>query len=159
MNKVNLKNWAALAQIFSAIAVVLSLLYVGLEIRRTTMESDADIQAELLSYTHQRRYLVIDNGDLSQLLAKGYADPAALTASELLRFQKYIELHFIAWERAFGAHQDGIFSKELFEGWDVWFISVASSDPEFVWPMVRDSQTLSPPFVQHVDAVLGDSRP
>lgn len=92
-------------------------------------------------------------------MAKGYADPEALTASELLRFQKYIALHFIAWERAFGALEDGVFSKKLFEGWDVWFVSVASSDPEFVWPMVRDSQTLHPPFVQHVDAVLGYSRP
>lgn len=156
MTKISLKNWAALAEIFSAIAVVLSLLYVGLEIRRTTMESDADIQAELLTYTHQRRYLVISNGDLSELLAKGYADPKALTAGERLRFQKYIELHFIAWERAFGAQQDGIFSREVFDGWDAWFASVASNDPEFVWPMVRDSQRLSPPFVQHVDAVLKD---
>lgn len=157
MTKVSLKNWAAMAEIFSALAVVLSLLYVGFEIRRTTMESDADIQAELLSYTHQRRYLLIDNDELSQLLAKGYADPAALTASELLRFQSYIELHFVAWERAFlAAHDDGIFSKELFAEWDRWFVSVASHDPEFVWPMVRNSQAWSPPFVQHVDAVLGD---
>jgi hypothetical protein len=156
MTKVSLKNWAAIAEILSAIAVVLSLLYVGLEIRRTTMESDADIQAELLSYTYQRRYLLIDNGDLSELLAKGYADPETLTAGELLRFQSYIELHFVAWERAFGAHQDGIFSKHLFEGWDAWFVSVASNSPEFVWPMVRNSQVWSPPFVQHVDAVLGD---
>ena len=156
MTKVSLKNWAAMAEIFSAIAVVLSLLYVGLEIRRTTMESDADINAELLSYTHQRRYLVIDNGDLSQLLAKGYADPEVLTASELLRFQRYIELHFVAWERAFDAYRVGIFSKEMFEGWDAWFVSVASHDPEFVWPMVRNSQSWSPTFVQHVDAVLGD---
>lgn len=65
MTRVNLRNWAALAEIFSAIAVVLSLVYVGLEIRRTTIESDADIQAEILPYTHQRRYLVINDGDLS----------------------------------------------------------------------------------------------
>jgi hypothetical protein len=74
MTKVSLKNWAAMAEIFSAMAVVLSLLYVGFEIRRTTMESDADIQAELLSYTHQRRYLVIDNGELSHLI-----DPSIVT--------------------------------------------------------------------------------
>lgn len=156
MSRGRLKNWAAIAEISSAIAVVLSLLFVGFEIRRTTVESDADIQAELLSYTHQRRYLVIENGELSELVAKGYADPAALAASEQLRFHKYVELHFVAWERAFDTNHAGLFSSEHFEGWDAWFASVASHEPDFVWPMVRDSQSWSPLFVQHVDSVLGD---
>ena len=58
MSTRNLNLWVAIAEITSAVAVVLSLIYVGLEIRRTTMESDADIQAKLLTYTHQRRVLV-----------------------------------------------------------------------------------------------------
>jgi hypothetical protein len=82
-----LQNWVAFAEIASAIAVVLSLIYVGLEVRRSTLESDADIQAELLSYTVQRRYLVIENRDLGLLLAEGYADPANLSADEKIRFQ------------------------------------------------------------------------
>ena len=49
-----LNNWVAVAEIISAVAVVLSLIYVGLEVRRSTLESDADIQAELLSDTVQR---------------------------------------------------------------------------------------------------------
>jgi hypothetical protein len=150
--KRNLKAWVAFAEIVSAVAVVISLLYVGIEIRRTTLESDADIQAELLSYTHQRRYLVIENGDLSLVLAKGYADPTRLTEDELLRFQKYIELHYVAWERAYMARRAGVFSEELFDGWNPWFVSIAASDPDFVWPMVRDSQTWNPDFVQHVNS-------
>ena len=54
MSERNLTTWVSIAQFISAAAVVLSLIYVGLEIRRTTMETDADIQAELLSYTHQK---------------------------------------------------------------------------------------------------------
>ena len=95
----NFKTWAAIAEIISAVAVVFSLIYVGLEIRRTTVESDADIQAELLSYTHQRRILVIENDDLSRILVKGYDDLNGLNAEELIRFQYYVELHFVAWER------------------------------------------------------------
>lgn len=158
LSRPSLRNWAAIAEISSAIAVVLSLLYVGFEIRRTTLESDADIQAELLSYTHHRRYLVVENGELAQLLAAGYADPSSLTPGEALRFQKYIELHFVAWERAFDANFEGVFSNERFAAWDVWFTSVAAQDPAFVWPMVRDSQTWSPPFADHVDAVLNHAQ-
>lgn len=158
MSQRKLKNWVEIAEIISAAAVVLSLLYVGFEIRRTTVQSDTDVQAELLSYTHQRRYLVIENGDLSELLAKGYDNPKDLTAGEAIRFQNYSELLFVAWERATMARDAGVFSAALYGAWDDWFTSVAEQTPDFVWPMVRDSQRLNPSFVQHVDEVLGHAR-
>ena len=154
-----LKAWVAIAEIISAIAVVFSLIYVGLEIRRTTLESDADIQAELLSYTVQRRYLVIESSDLSSLLAKGYEDPSLLSPDELLRFQSYIEPFFVAWERAFVSNDGGVFSEEIFAGWNAWFISVAENDPDFLWPMVRDSQGWHPLFIRHVNESLGHPKP
>ena len=155
MSKRNLTNWVAIAEIISAIAVVLSLVYVGVEIRRTTLESDADIQAELLTYTHQRRILVIESDDLSHILIKGYDDLNSLTAEELLRFQYYVDLHFVAWERAHLARRSGVFSEELYGSWKNWFVSVAEGDPDFVWPMVRDSQAWPESFVQEVDESLG----
>lgn len=155
MSKRRLKNWVEIAEIISAVAVVFSLIYVGFEIRRTTVQSDAEVQAELLSYTHQRRYLVIEDGDLSDLLAKGYDNPADLTAGEALRFRNYNELLFVAWERASMARDAGVFTAANYDMWDVWFISVAQQAPDFVWPMVRDSQDWNPIFVQHVDEVLG----
>ncbi len=51
MSDRRLSAWVAMAEIISAAAVVISLIYVGLEIRHSTLESEADIQAELLSYT------------------------------------------------------------------------------------------------------------
>ena len=158
MSKRSLKNWVGIAEIISAVAVVLSLLYVGFEIRRTTVQSDADVQAELLSYTHQRRYLIIEDSGLSELLAKGYDNPRDLTAGEALRFQNYSELLFVAWERATMARDAGVFSAAGYDAWDAWFVSVAEQAPDFVWPMVRDSQTWNPLFARHVDKVLGRDR-
>jgi hypothetical protein len=154
-----LNTWVAYAEVISAVAVVISLIYVGVEIRRSTLESDADIQAELLSYTLQRRYLLIESSDLSSLLAKGYADPSQLSPDEVLRFQSYIELFYVAWERAYMSKDAGVFSEELFDQWNGWFVSVAENDPEFLWPMVRDSQGWHSLFVQHVDHSLGYPKP
>ena len=150
-----LSNWVAIAEIISAAAVVISLIYVGLEIRRTTLESDADIQAELLSYTHQRRNLVIESGELASLLTKGYTDPSQLSPDEALRFQNYNELLYVAWERAYMTNAAGVFSDELFDAWNGWFLSIAESNPEFVWPTVRDSQGWDGLFIEHVNRSLG----
>lgn len=150
-----LNAWVAIAEIISAAAVVISLIYVGLEIRRSTLESDADIQEELLAYTAQRRYLVIESSDLSSLLAKGYADPSQLSPDEALRFQNYNELLYAAWERAYMANAAGVFSDELFDAWNGWFLSIAESNPEFVWPKARDSQGWDRLFIEHVNRSLG----
>ncbi|MFK8043261.1 hypothetical protein [Congregibacter sp.] len=156
-NRLNI--WVAIAEIISAGAVVISLIYVGLEINQSTLESEADIQAELLSYTTRRRYLVIESSDLSSILHKGYTDASQLSPSEMLRFQGYVELLYVAWERLYMSYDAGVLSEGLFVEWNRWFISVAARDPAFVWPMVRDSQGWGSIFVQHVDASLGYPKP
>lgn len=155
MSERKLSSWVAIAEIISAAAVVISLIYVGLEIRRSTLESDADIQAELLSYTHQRRNLVIESGELASLLTKGYSDPSQLSPDEALRFQNYNELLYVAWERAYMTNAAGVFSDELFDAWNGWFLSIAESNPKFIWPKVRDSQGWDRLFIEHVNRSLG----
>ena len=150
-----LSKWVAIAEIVSAAAVVISLIYVGLEIRRTTIETESDITAELLSYTHQRRTLVIESSDLASLLSKGYADPSQLSPDEVLRFQSYNELLYSAWERAYISNATGVLSDESFYDWNRWFVSIAGSNPGFVWNMVRVSQVWDPHFVEHVNLSLG----
>lgn len=159
MSDRKLNIWVAIAEIISASAVVISLIYVGLQINQSTLESEADIQAELLSYTTQRRYLVIESSDLSSILEKGYADPDRLSPAETLRFQSYIELFYVAWERAYRTNAAGVLSEELFDAWNSWFISIAERDPAFVWPMVRDSQDWGSIFIQHVDESLSYPKP
>ena len=155
MNKSKLGEIAQLAEIVAAFAVVLSLIYVGLEIRQSTLESDADIQEELLSYTRQRRILVIENSELAQVLTKGYSDISSLTAAENLQFVHFSELHYVAWERAFMAKESGVFSEEIWKLWDDWFASTARTEPDFVWPIVRNTLHPYPAFELHVNTVMG----
>jgi hypothetical protein len=154
-----LSIWVGIAEIISASAVVISLIYVGLEINQSTLESEADVQAELLSYTTRRRYLVIESSDLSSILEKGYTDASQLSPAEMLRFQAYVELLYVAWERLYMTYAAGVLSEGLFLAWNVWFVSVAERDPVFVWPMVRDSQDWRSTFIEHVDASLGYPKP
>lgn len=154
MSTDRLKTWTAIAEIASAVAVVISLIYVGYEIRRSTLESDADVQAELLSYSRDRRVLVVENADLARILTKGYAYPESLTPEDALQFDNYVQLHFVAWERAFMASEAGILSNEIWQAWDDWFAATANRDPDFVWARVRSTLRYEP-FLQHVDLALG----
>jgi hypothetical protein len=147
-----------MAEIASAVAVVLSLIYVGYEIRRSSLESDADVQAELISYSRDRRVLVVENGDLARILTKGYGDLTDLTPEEALQFNNYVELHFVAWERAFMARESGVLSVQNWTAWDEWFAATANRDPDFIWARVRGTLTYKP-FLQHADSALGFTEP
>lgn len=158
MSTDSLKTWTAVAEIVSAVAVVVSLIYVGYEIRRSTLESDAEVQAELLSYSRDRRVLVIQNADLARVLTQGYADLKSLTPEDALQFDNYVQLHYVAWERAFMASEAGILSDEIWQAWDDWFAATANRDPDFVWGRVRSTLRYEP-FLQHVDFTLGAAEP
>lgn len=153
MNTERLKKWTGLAEIASAVAVVLSLVYVGYGIRLSTLESESDVQAELLSYSRDRRVLIVENDNLARILTKGYADPGNLAPEEALQFDNFVELHFVAWERAFMAGNSGVLSADNWHAWDKWFAATANRDPGFIWPRVRATLHYEP-FLRHVDAAL-----
>lgn len=47
------------------------------------------------------------------------------------RFQSYIELFYVIWERACFSFDAGMLSEALFEGWNAWFVSVSERDAVF----------------------------
>lgn len=58
MNEGRLSFWVAAAEIISAFAVVVSLIYVGLEIRQSSLVSEADnVETHLLEGSGCRSWL------------------------------------------------------------------------------------------------------
>ena len=53
-----------------------------------------------------------------------------LTPEDTLRFDNYVELHSVAWERAFMAKDSGVLSEENWSAWDEWFTATANQDPD-----------------------------
>jgi hypothetical protein len=75
MKKEKLQEYALLAEIISALAVVLSLIFVGMGIRQSTHESAlnrnvAEVSAyqDLVGQVLELNYIVINNPELAELL-------------------------------------------------------------------------------------------
>ncbi len=154
MNKLSVRTWASIAEITSAIAVVFSLIYVGIEINRATTLSDADVYEELLVHTVRRRTLIVQNPDLAEILVRGSRGFEELTEAEKLRYLNYHELLFVAWERARDAHVYRILGDDPWDKWNGFFAGHARKNPDSVWGEVRDTWDSNPGFQAHVDAML-----
>ena len=102
-------NWevgAAVAEIVGAIAVVISLIYLALQIRAQTNLSKLAAQHEV-SRGIREASLLFATEDISDLFVRGNKDFDSMPDAELVRLIVAITNLFRVWEEAFAEARDG----------------------------------------------------
>ena len=123
MNKRPLSDWASIAEIIAAVAVVVSLLFVGLQINENTAEMRASQSNDLYDAIREVELVVLSNADLMIAVDKGMGGRRAeMTEEEITYFRNYLVQSFNVWEQAFSRANDGLMSSEYYEDWEESFI-------------------------------------
>ena len=106
------------AEIIAALAVVVSLLYLGIQIKRSRIQSENEAIDMLTNSRSNYIGLLAENTELSYIIPKGLASRTKLTANEYFRYHSYLytlfvglEIGFIKWKRK------GI-NDEIWGAWD-----------------------------------------
>jgi hypothetical protein len=96
------QDLGSIGELVSAVAVVISLLYLAYQIRQNTSQIDQNTQAARASgfdssVTHAMvaRQAIFENEDVARIYHEGSIDPEALTPQELLRFR--LVVHNVMW--------------------------------------------------------------
>ena len=155
-------NWdaiGAIAELAGAIGVVLSLVYLAIQIRQNTGQMERTARAargaayqDALANSQSYLTPVGENGELAEIFRMGLQDCDKLSEAERFRFMWIIGGYVTNMDNVFYQHQDGVISEER---WQVtlnslrWFIR----NPGFKqwWPEF-DKSTMSPGFVAIVQS-------
>lgn len=121
IQRTTLEYWALIAEIAGAIAVVMSVIYLGVQVRANTKVLRSQAHFNALSLAQRPFELVIENEGLSKILNTGFATPEALSPEDWTRCSYYMFMQFNAWEYLYYQHQDESIPKELFVGADAFF--------------------------------------
>jgi hypothetical protein len=104
----SIQEWAAIAEIISAVAVFASLVYLAMQIRQNTNGLEMSLKAtELAAFErnvetgNRMRELFIVNGDVAELYARGMKSFADLNDSDRLRFGMILSNVFSALQGAY----------------------------------------------------------
>jgi hypothetical protein len=104
----SIQEWAALAEIISAVAVVASLIYLAVQIRQNTHELSMSLKSmELTAFERnvesgiRIRELFILNPEVLELYARGGESYADLDGSDKLRFDMVLRNVFSALQGAY----------------------------------------------------------
>ncbi|MEH6637297.1 MAG: hypothetical protein V7700_17385 [Halioglobus sp.] len=102
-------NWeigAAVAEIVGAVAVVISLIYLALQIRAQTNQSRLAAQHEVSNGIREVS-LLFATEDISDIFVRGNKDFDSMSDAELVRLIVAITNLFRVWEEAFAEARDG----------------------------------------------------
>lgn len=153
MDQNRLQSYASIAEVVSAIAIIISLLYVGYEVRRTSTVTSR--QADLILFERSREWnrLLIESPGIAEIVVEAETAPDDMSEADRLRYLAYQHDFFDSWEIGWYYHADGILDTEAWLDWDEWFTREALARPAFAWTENRHHFT-GPDFRDHVDRVL-----
>ena len=90
-----IQDLGSLGELIAAIATVVTLAYLALQIRRNTIVTKGEADRASRSDTQAMVRLLAGSSDVADLYVRGMADPQSLTPQELMRF-RFVLSGFIA---------------------------------------------------------------
>src|SRR5882672_10680251 len=111
-------NWdaiVAISQLVAAAGVILSLVFVGLQVRQNTAALQRNEHNSTMAQWSIIRMAIIGNRDIAELMTTGLYGEGSMDAADQLRLEQmlaeYAWASFHIWDRT----QRGVFPKGIFE--------------------------------------------
>src|SRR5947199_8805524 len=144
-----------LAQIAGLIGVILSLVFVGLQIRQNTAALRRNEHNSTMAQWTVIRMAIAGNRDIAELMTTGLRGESALDAADQLRLEHFLSEQlwaaFHIWDRT----QRGVFPKGTFEfSTGSHLNGLLRTTRGSAWWHNAKTTAFPPPFVADVDAVV-----
>ena len=151
----SLEQWSSLAQIVASVGVIVSLVFVGLQIRQNTGALQRNEHNSTMAQWTVIRMAIARNRDIAELMTAGLNGERTLDAADQLRLENMLQesawASFHIWDRT----QRGVFPKGTFELTGGAYLSglLRTMRGEAWWRSAKHIGFV-PAFVVDVDAVL-----
>jgi hypothetical protein len=144
-----------LAQIVASVGVIISLIFVGLQIRQNTGALQRNEHNSTMAQWTVIRMAIAKNRDIAELMTGGLRGERALDAADQLRLEQMLQENawasFHIWERT----QRGIFPKGTFElSCGAHLCGLLGTPAGGTWWGSAKQTGFPPGFVSEVDALL-----
>ena len=111
----------SIVELTSAGAILVGLIFVGLELKQNSAASQADAMQGLLEMGNQTLIEIAASSDFADLVVRARKSLDDLTESEYLQYYSYIQADWNVWEHTFYSHSNGTMDDKLWRTWDISF--------------------------------------
>ncbi len=153
-----LSEWASVAEIVSAVAIIGSLIYVAVQIDQNTVAIEATTQQGRLDYGREQAELLITEPSLVKLVIEAEQDAENLTEEDQILFYEFTTWRLAAWEMAFLGNIDGLMDAETWVGWDGYYRLMIAGKPGYSKFFQDTRPQWDSRFMKHVDGIISSQR-
>ena len=129
--KSKLETFARVAEIAGALAVVVSVIYLAVQIGENTKLLRSQAHFNALSLGQRPLELMVENEGLAGVVAQCDADPHDVPAVTWERCLNYYFMELNAWEYMYYQNLDGSIPHEFWVGSDAYFKSLTATKPAY----------------------------
>jgi hypothetical protein len=156
MRKLSLQDWASIAEVIGGIAVVMSLFYVGYQIRENASEIRASNRQALVSRSGQAVGIVAGSPELAGAFAS-VAIGSPLTPVESTQYQYFVRGLLYAIQEAYLLHREGRLDDEYWNTRAAIVVAYrARPSARTVYNRDKGLGVLHPDYVRWLDQALDD---
>jgi len=108
-------TWQAIgtiAEIVGATAVVVTLIYLAIQIRQNTASVTTATYDSVISGFNETNAIVIDNPDVADIFLRGNQDPTSLSDAEAVQYAFLLRSWSNQWLKLLRLHQAGSLSRD-----------------------------------------------
>ena len=150
-----LSDWAHVAEIVGAVAVIVTLAYLAVQIEQNTIAVEASTRQGRLDYGRQQTELLITQPGLAKLVMAAEKDADNLTDEEELLFYEFTTWRMATWELTYQEYVDGLLDEETWAAWDGYYLLFAKDKPGYRKFFNDTRPQWDSRFMAHVDRSLG----
>jgi hypothetical protein len=151
MARPTLQDLAQVAEIVAAVAVVVSLVYVGREVQSNTAAIRGAAMQEIATADADALITIAADSALSEIIRRGSEDADQLSVPDAFRFSLYVRNFWLSFQNIYQQSALDLVDASVWESYRLIICSVGAR-PGFVqlWPEERE--VLDPEFVAVVEA-------
>ena len=147
----SLKKWALFAEVIGGIGIIVSILYLAMEINQNTESVQAANHLALIEQLGVVRSWTIQNAEFADIAMRGNANFESLGAAESSRFTNFTNQYFDVWELGFSMGQRGLVPTDIIDAFNNGFCRTMPGPGSLsVW--VSGTATFSADFSEYVEA-------
>ena len=121
MRKLNLSEWANIAEIIAAGVIVASLVYVGYEIKQNTKALQTDSYQNVLAKIQELNVTLATDEEFHRIFRMGEQSPSELSESEWARFTQFNFSMMGLWEYMYLGKQNNSITPAVWSAFDPFF--------------------------------------
>ncbi len=147
-----LEDLGNIGEFIGAIAVVLSLVYLAVQIRQNTNAVRSGTHQATLDAAQRINNALMQYPEFASLLVKANTDYESLTRDERVRFAAFADQYFETWQTSFLNHTRTLIDFDTWRAMDISYVRQLSPALLHFWEKERDRYVRA--FQEHVDSSI-----